>query len=411
MKALILGGGISGLSAAWRLSKLHPDIEITLLEKSPRLGGWIETGQSGDFLFERGPRTFSAARSPILLNLIAEVGLEKDLLFSKKSAKTRYLWHRGRLKSASSLFLPHAWRLLLEPFVPKGSGEETIHTFASRRFGSKIAELFFDPITLGVFAGDSRTLSMEACFPKLVEMEQRYGSLLLSVLQRKKKQQFPGTLFTLQGGMQRLIDVLGASLSANLILGAEVLAVAKENKGWRVETGKGSIYADVVFPALPAHALRTLLPTMPPIESVSLTLVNLGFADLAMPKKGYGYLVPSSEEEALLGMIFDSEIFGGSSCRLTAMVRGSAPDPKRVVLDALMRHLRVSSVPDQMEIHRRDLAIPQLGVGQKKEILSWAASLDRFYLLGNYIDGPAVEQCVERSEKMTNLFFEKMFRD
>ena len=91
MKIVILGGGISALSAAWYLQNQNPSAEITLLEKENRLGGWIETGP---FQFEKGPRTFLVARSRALLHLIEEVGLKDDLLFSHPSTSRRFLWHR-----------------------------------------------------------------------------------------------------------------------------------------------------------------------------------------------------------------------------------------------------------------------------------------------------------------------------
>lgn len=410
MKILILGGGISGLTAAWHLSKLCPKAEVTLLEQSSRLGGWIRTEQTQEFLFEQGPRTFSAARSPSLLRLIAEAGLENELLFSIPSAKKRYLWHRGKLKSAGALFLPHAWRLFLEPFISKGLEEETIHSFASRRFGARIAELFFDPLTLGIFAGDSRSLSMQACFPGLALMEEKHGSLLLGMLRRQKKR-FPGSLFTLKNGMESLVHALSSNLKTEILLDTTVSSLKKEGIGWMVETNRGVFAADALFSALPAHALRSLLPSMPEIASASLTVVNLGFSKPILPKSGYGYLVPSMEKEDLLGMIFDSAIFGGNGCLMTAMVRPSSPCPEAVVLDALERHLKVSSSPDRILIHRAEQAIPQFALGQQKALRSWEACLSDLYLLGNYLDGPAVEQCIARSETMVNHFLEKKFQN
>ncbi len=410
MRILILGGGISGLSAARLLSQLYPYSEITLLEKTNRLGGWIESVKSDPFLFEKGPRTFSAARSPSLLQLISEVGLEDELLFSSANAKKRYLWHRGKLKSAGALFFPHAWRLLLEPLKPKGREDETIHSFATRRFGKKIADLFFDPMTLGVYAGDCRALSVKACFPRFVEMEQRYGSLVLGMMASRKKKKFPGTLFTLKRGMQSLIDAIVAQLNIEIVTDVEVDVLYKKRHGeWRVESKNGSFSADVVFSALPAHALRRLFPGMPAIDSASLNLVNLGFRERpAVMKTGYGYLVPTDQKkESLLGMIWDSELFGGA-CRMTAMVRADAPSPKDVVLDALRRHLGIHLLPDCMEVHKADEAIAQLGVGQKEKLLAWEQSLTSdLYLAGNYLDGASVEQCIARSEKAVKQFFQK----
>ena len=119
MRILVLGGGISGLSAAWYLRKQYPQAKITLLEKGDRLGGWIQTIQRGDSLFEMGPRTFAVSRSSSLLQLIEEVGLKEEILFSDPAASKRFLWHKGALRSMGS-FMPMLFRgLIQEAFVPK----------------------------------------------------------------------------------------------------------------------------------------------------------------------------------------------------------------------------------------------------------------------------------------------------
>src|SRR3990167_8169961 len=103
MSTLILGGGISALSAAHVLLKKDPKRKITLLEKQNQLGGWIQTRKEAGFLFEQGPRTFQRNSCRSLLDLIREVGLEDELIFSDPGK--RYLWHQGRLHSIAS-FVP-----------------------------------------------------------------------------------------------------------------------------------------------------------------------------------------------------------------------------------------------------------------------------------------------------------------
>lgn len=359
MKVLILGGGITGLSTAWYLKKRHPKAEITLLEKENRLGGWIKTGRENGFLFEKGPRTFQIGRSPHLLNLIQELGLEVITSGPQK----RYLWHRGRLRSLGS-FIPTLIPFLIrEAFVPPATcTDESIYDFAARRFSPKIAETLFDPLTLGIYGGDIRKLSICSCFPALFHWERDKGSIVRGLFSSPKK---PKGLFTLLHGMETLIDALQKQLSIEIVLNCKVQSI-EEN---RVLAGGKIWHADRILSALP-----------PPLPTKSLWVVNLVYEGV-LPKKGYGYLVPTQEKESLLGVIFDSSIFPqqnlkGEIC-LTAMVRAEEKQPLQAALNALERHLGLY-YPIYSSLFFAHNAIPQFEVGC------------------NYKEGISVDACIER---------------
>jgi oxygen-dependent protoporphyrinogen oxidase len=382
---LILGGGISGLAAAYRM-KNHAN--VTLLEAEEKCGGLLEF-----------PRIFKASRSPHLLELIREVGLEKELIFSHPSAKKRYLWRQGKLTSIGRTLWPHLGRLLLEPFIPKGNGrEETIEAFATRRFGKKLAHLLFDPLTLGIYGTDFGELSCEMCFPLFTEWEQRFGSLILGGLKApRSKEEFPGSLFTLKCGMEKLIDMLNfPGIQTN----SKVVLLQQIGTKWRVSTQDREYEADALFSALPAHALAHLLPDMPTIPYSSLAVVHIKLSHHAFTKCGFGYLVPSSEKEALLGMIWDSAVFPElGSGRMTAMVRPGF-DPEAVVLDALERHLGWSHAPDSLEVHQIPWAIPKFLPGHALRLAEWRDRFHGLYLFGNYINGVSVEHCISSSKNV-----------
>lgn len=404
----MLGGGISGLVAGWRLKHLCPDAQVTVLEASDRVGGAIKTIVREGVLFEKGPRTFRAAQSPHLIQLIRETGLEKDLIFSDRHAQQRYLWRNGALRSLRSQIIPHLWRLVLEPWIPRGQGEETIDAFATRRFGRALADRLFDPMTLGIYAGDARRLSMEACFPTLVEWERRAGSVIVGAMRHprsSKQSSDSGSLFTLQGGMQQLPERLASSLEIRLR--SRVRALVRQKSAWEVWTDDQMYVADVVFSALPAPLLSALCPEMPVVECAGLSLVNMSFSEQVGSYRGYGYLVPSSEREALLGMIWDSEIFPQQGPgRITAMVRPGY-DPETVVLEALQRHLGIHRRPDQMEIEEIDRAIPQWVPGAIQRLKDWEKKMINFYLIGNFIEGVSVENCIARSKNSVDRFIKE----
>lgn len=349
MKIIIVGGGITGLSAAWYAQTKHPDAHITLFEKQDRLGGWIRTSSEGGFLFEKGPRTFQASRSAHLLKLLEE--LEIKTIASDPTAAKRFILQKGKLKSVGS-FLPGLIpSLIRECFVkPTDKEDESIYDFAARRFSPKIAETLFDPLTLGIYAGDIHKLSVRACFPMFHQMEKEHGSLVKAMLFRKKSSK--KGLFTIPTGMETLVDVLQKKLNCEFVLNTEVEKIEKDHA---LVNGK-EIHADLVINALP-----------PSVPKKSLWVVNMAYNEDVLPKKGFGYLVPSKEKEGILGVIFDSAIFPEQNqpnqTRLTAMVREEALEPLEITLKAMDRHLNIQSGPAYSSVFLAKDAIAQFNIG------------------------------------------------
>lgn len=349
MKIRIVGGGITGLAAAWYAQKRFQQASITLYEKQNRLGGWIQTSFEGGFLFEKGPRTFQASRSGALKALIDELGI--PTIASSPHAKKRFIYHKGKLRSIGS-FIP----MLIPYFVrelfikPRDKGDESIYSFASRRFSPRIAKLFFDPLTLGIYAGDIHKLSIRSCFPALHKMEQKYGSLVRAGLKGKSSKQ--KGLFTIKSGMQTLVDQLEKQLKCEFVLNKEVERVSKDH----VIIDGERVGADLVLDARP-----------PNLPKNSIWVVNLGYNQDILQKKGFGYLVPSMEGESVLGVIFDSSIFPEQNqphqTRLTAMVRSQEKEPKKRVLNALKTHLGIDETPALCSQFLAFEAIPQFCVG------------------------------------------------
>lgn len=397
MNIVILGGGISGLSAAWYARKKYPTAKIRLLEKNNRLGGVIETVKESGFIFEKGPRTFQLGKCPHILELIDEVGLQNELLFSGKNGSTRYLYEKGKLRSMAS-FLPTLLPALLrEAFVPRAHLEdESIYDFAARRFSPKIAESFFDPMTLGIYSGDIRKLSVKSCFPKFVEWEREKGSCFrgaLSSFWRKNKDS--GVLFTLKGGMERLIEGLAKKINVDICLQCEVEAVEKIG----VFAGGKSFDADLIFSALPGSVISTLAGVPFDAKEASLWVANFCYAKNVLPKKGFGYLVPSKEKESLLGVIWDSSIFpeqngAGKTC-LTAMMREGTVELLKKILS---RHLSIDQEPLVASSYTAEKAIPQFEVGYSVRLAHFKEQIQKkiphLCLLGNYLRSPSVESCI-----------------
>ena len=400
MKTIILGGGLSGLSAAWYLHKAHPLEEISLFEKAPRLGGWIESNSSTPpFFFEKGPRTLSRARSPNLLQLIEELGLSSHIVPSSPAAARRFLLHKGKLRSIASFWPVIAFSAVREFFLPAASqDDESIHHFATRRFGSTMASLFFDPMTLGVYAGDAKKLSIRSSFPSLWQWEKKGSSLVKALWNAPKG---PSGLFTLHGGLERLITELNNQLPIYIKTNCAVESI--EPTG--VRTSTGFFAADRIISALPAHEISrlTAIPFHLPYRSV--WVVQMGLTGKHLPKKGFGYLVPSQEGEKLLGMVWDSEIFSGDThTRVTAMVGDSANNREEASLiatNALKNHLQVRADPEFFSCTLAQQAIPQFELGHHARLQAFqercSALFPSLFLTGNYFSGASLEAAVHRS--------------
>lgn len=406
MKIIILGGGISGLSAAWYAKKRYPEAHIQLFEATDRLGGVIDTGCLDDLIYEKGPRTFVRSRSPHFLELIKDLDLSLEILPCSPLAKKRYLWHRGKLKSISSLLWPFLPVLIREPFTAKKVLEdESIYDFALRKFNHKVAMTFFDPMALGIFAESAKKLSLRSCFPIFQNWEKQGISLLRGLFSSmvKKKE---GGLFTLKRGLISLIDEIKKRLSIEIFYQTPVTEMTPHG----IMAGGSFFTADMIVSALPGHVLGRLSGCWPDFKATSLWVVQVAFKEDVLKQQGFGYLIPSEEKEAILGVVWDSSLFQRQSqnCQtlLTVMVRasGDASWAEKEVLSALERHLKIRQKPFFVHAYLAKDAIPHLEVGYAKRLDSFLQDLKtkypRLHVCGNYLEGVSIDSCVYSSKKI-----------
>ena len=412
-RALILGGGISGLALAWKLSRSPQEWEVVLLEKSPQVGGWLQSDTSLGYHFEQGPRTFRYQSNSLLLELIDALGLQDALIFSSREAKKRFLWIEEKLQPMPSFYFlrKFLFTLLKERFVAPSAEEETIWDFAVRRFSPQVAEWLFDPIVLGIYAGNVRKLSLQACFPSIKKWESEHGSLIRAFWKEKNKKKEKAALFSLKGGMHSLIAALQQQTQAEICCGQEVKAVKFFENTVEVDTQERRWNADYLFSTLPPQVNAGLLQHLNPeiaelfssLRSESITVVNLGYNQDLLSQKGFGYLIPSCEKEQVLGVVFDSALFPEQNrrekeTRLTVMVRGLPVDAKEIALRAVAKQLRITTQPEAILITQAPCAIPQYEVGHQKKIALLESRMlehfPRFRLLGNYLQGVSVGDCL-----------------
>lgn len=450
-KIVILGAGISGLSTAWFL-KQRKDLnaEVVILEKSPKVGGWIQTVHQDGFLFEQGPRSFRTQSLALpTWQLIEQLGLKDQIILSHVDANTRYLYHKKKLEPLPKNFwnvpfsaVTSGWlkALMREYFTSKSSNsDESIYDFFSRRITPEWAERLVDPLVSGIFAGNMRKLSIKSCFPMLYELEQRHGSLLKGAMQQHKGKEQQGKipinapLFSFKSGMQTLTQALFQRLERDIFFDTSVKQLVLHPDRVQIELVNSEwIEADRLISCIPTYELSQLLAGKHPffatdlnkLNYASVMVVNLGYWKPVLKQTGYGYLIPSQENESILGCVWDSTVFPqqnptDEATRLTVMLGGahhadveqwSQEKAIALALSSLEKHLQIQEIPNSISVKTAYRSIPQYEVGYQMWLEHIQEQLDfispSLICLGSAFNGVSVNECImgayQTVEKLKN---------
>ena len=348
-RIVIVGGGLSGLSLAYRLEQRLPGAEVLVLEQRDRVGGNIHTLDRDGFRVEAGPNGF-LDNKPATLSLCRDLGLGERLQPASDAAgRNRFLFLNGRLRllpgslwsflgsdilswSGKIRVLTERWRRpRLHP------GEESIESFAIRRVGAEVAHTLADAFVTGIHAGDPALLSIQAAFPRLAALEREHGSVLrgLAALRKQRRRDAANQgqqavprqkMWSFREGLRLLTDTLRQRLRNPPLLGVAVRGLKQTNGhamtpgGFRVEAeGRDSWTADRVVLACPAYRQAEILAELDPaladkvagIAYNRIAVVALGFraADVPTRLDGFGFLTPQRERRDVLGVQWCSSIY------------------------------------------------------------------------------------------------------
>jgi len=403
----VVGGGISGLSAAYWLKQAG--FKVTVFEKTTHIGGSIHTERTDDFVIDLGPNS-TLETSEVLKDLIKELGLEDQKVYGNQASNKRYILKRGRLVPLpmsplafikTSLFsLQAKLRLLKEPFI-KATNEDDISLadFVRYRLGDEFLDYAINPFVAGVYAGNPETLSTAAAFPKLYALEQKYGSLIKGAIrgarERKRRKEVAkdrAKLFSFKNGMEVFPKALADHLKDEIKMGSSVKSITHDKQGFHLsveQQDNEQVYRfDKVVFAVPAFALGQMIGSLDASSADVIKKVKyppVGVITLAFKKEkvgrvldGFGFLVPEKESKKILGSIWSSTIFPNRApenyALLTTFVGGtrqpevaSLDDEQLVstVIDELSAVLDLRGEPDMVKIKRWPLAIPQYTLGYK----------------------------------------------
>ncbi len=440
----VIGGGIAGLTAAYRL--VQHELDVTIFEAGAQAGGVLRTERAGGYLVEYGPNSLRA-RTALLDEMIAALGLDDEVVPADPMARNRYVVRGGRLAALpasppgllTSTFLSFAGklRLLREPFIRPAApeAEESVAAFVRRRLGQEALAYGANPFVAGIFAGDPEQLSLRHAFPALHALEQRHGSLLKGLIRQAKaakrtRTEAPrGGVFSFRDGLARLPEALAARLAGRLHLRTPVTGLARRAQGWTLtverEGGVEERRFDAVVCTVPLHRLGALrfdagvdLTPLFAVPYPPVSVVALGFRreDVAHPLDGFGVLLPAVERDfRILGALFSSSVFPGRAPEghvlLTTLVGGArhpdlarepAPALQDVVLHDLSRLLGVRGAPTLARHWCWPHAIPQYtpGYGAVKGLLDdLEARHPGLCFAGNYRRGISVADAMASGDE------------
>jgi oxygen-dependent protoporphyrinogen oxidase len=393
---VIIGGGLTGLSAGFYLSKAAQangtPLQYTIVERNARLGGKVLTetvSEPDHFIVEGGPDSF-VAQKPAAIELARELGLGDQLMSSNETRRTVYVLRNGKpcpMPDGMLLIIPtRFWPFIVSPLLsPLGKlrmgmdllipprrddGDETLADFIRRRFGKEALDRLAEPLMAGIHSAESERQSLMATFPRFRAMEQKYGSIIRGMLaarrttndERRKHASSAGTqdakrtnassspFMTLRGGIGTLVDALAARQDGRVITGAGVVNIAHDPHGspaYRILLSDGEeLCADAVVLTTPSYTAADLIEPLRPalahelrqIRHVSTATITLAYrrSEIGEPLDGVGVIIPPSERRRINACTITSTKFAHRAPDHYTLVRvfvGGSRTPESLRMD------------------------------------------------------------------------------
>ncbi len=441
MKAItVIGGGVTGLAAAYFLQQSMPGTSISLVESSKRLGGKLLTNRIGNAAAEAGPDSI-VARNSVITRLCSDLGLEQSLIRPKTSKS--YLWTRNRLRPIPEgvfggypshgllplwrthvLSFPGIARTAMDLVLPRTEVAEdiSIGKLAESRFGREFKTTLVDPLIGGLMSCNSSYLSARELMPGLFSLAKTSRSVLRASRARASvAESMP--FFSFRGGVAELTDKLNAATGkVQKKTGVEVKEMSRREGRWHI-TGEGlEIESDAVIACLPAHAAAPVLKSEAALSSalaeirytsVANVVFGYGSADFKPPVEGSGFLVPEKEGLLMTGCTWLSSKWSSAEAEGLYLVRCFVGTPDSVswmdmgdeeLVSELHRELgaimKINGKPLQFIVTRWQNGLPRYGVGHM-ELVSKIHSLcpPGLFLAGAAFSGIGISSCVADAKR------------
>lgn len=455
----VVGGGISGLATALSLLERAVAaglaIRCTVLDASPAWGGKIVTHRIGDLVTEAGPDSF-LSNKPAGLQLVEKLGLTDQLINTNETGKKAFVYSNGRLcelpeglvvitpgqitpfMKSGLLSLGGLARMGLDLLLPakREQEDESVASFFRRRFGRQAFDRMMEPLMAGIYAGDAEQMSLKATFPRFLELERQYGSVIRGMMAAKhaaggrRSESGRRTMFvSLKNGLEELVVALVArlrTLGADLKLGSSVesLRVRSHQLGkwtYDVMVNDGTaVSVDALVLATPAYVSADLLRPLTPIAAGLLERIpyaSTATIAMAYPAsviggavQGFGFVVPRAERRDLVAATWTSLKWPHRAPPERLMVRcyvggvgreGILDLDDRALVASVQAELRdmcgLTAQPTYVEVNRWMMAMPQYLLGHLARLEQIDSALGRYgglILTGAAYRGVGIPDCI-----------------
>lgn len=433
----VVGGGISGLAAAYRIRALAgPSATIVLFDPADRLGGVLRTERLAGQIIDIGAEAF-IVRRPEVPALLAELGLS-DRLITPTGVRTT-IFSGGRLHplpagtvngipaSAESMagLVDQATvaRIAAEPesameWAP--GSDPAVGAVVAGRFGEQVVSRSLDPMLSGVYAGSAATIGIRSAVPTVAAALDAGAPNLTEAVRRVLPAGVSGPVFgAVAGGYRVLLDELTARADAQWVQSA-ITHIAPEGQGWALQDGDGAQWhADGVVLAVAAPQLPALLDRIAPRSAAAAARVPIASAAvlaLALPAgtpfpPQSGVLVATGEALHSKAITLSTRKWGGSGqaelLRLSfgrygdTLARSASDDVLLGwALDDLDTVFGIRAQPVDMLVHRWLDALPQYGPGHGTLAAEIRSDVPPgIAIAGNYLDGVGVPACVASADR------------
>ncbi|HEX9012022.1 MAG TPA: protoporphyrinogen oxidase [Anaerolineaceae bacterium] len=454
----IIGGGITGLAAAYRLQQASAP--YVLFEASERLGGKILTEHVEGFVIEGGPDSV-LAQKPWAVELARDLGLEAELIGTDPAQKQLYVVDRGRLVPMPdgvmliipTRFMPFVtsplitWpgklRMGMDLVLParRDDADESIGSFIRRRLGNEALEKIAAPLLSGIHVSDPERQSLLGTFPRFRTVEKQHGSLIRGMLAQRRVARASGNghhppqngtykssvFISMKNGLTSLVEGLTAALSGKIRTRCPVAAVwANPDGSFTLRLADGSLFqAGAVVLAAPAYASAELLSGFLPdlaqelsaIRYVSTATVSLGFArdEIGGLLRGSGFLIPRKENRQISACTLTSNKFAHRAPEGQVLLRCFLGGPGReeivsrgdeeiisTVRAELEDLLGLRAEPSLARVYRWQHGNPQYDVGHLeriRELNERCAQVPGLLLAGGAYEGVGVPDCIHQGQQ------------
>jgi len=429
--AVVIGGGIAGLTVTWRL--LAAGVNAICLEADSAPGGCVRTDRIDGYVCERGAQNILEEPNGPVSRLAKDLGIAGEI--QAAAQKENLIASNGRLfkmpaqlhKLLSTRGILRVARGLVSRSEPRGR-EEAIGAWVRRRFGDEFARRVADPMVSGIYAGDPEQLSLDATFAAVRDLERMHSRLLVAAFLSKPAKR---VVYTFRNGMSTLTETLAQRIGPALRTRVDVTGISRgANRRYRID-GCDGIEARTVIVATAATIAgdivkrldAALARSLKSIRNAPVVSAGIGFStsDLSGPApKGYGLMRPYCEGARLLGCLFCSsafEHFSPAGTILLRIIAGGDRDPEAVRLsdeelaDMVISELgptlgiRIGAKPVFFRAIRHRPGLPQYELGhleRVREIEQASARFSGIHFTGNSYRGPSVSKVVEHAEELSN---------